>query len=239
MLLETAPYTDGKENDNMVIEQDIHEVAVKLVHYDHFVEPYKNALNEVLCQLEHFRREFESNYDHKVIQNLQKRIKGLKSIENKLKGRGLEASFEAARENLTDIAGIRVICCYKRDVYAVAEMIKEKFGYITVKEKDYIANPKSNGYSSYHLVVAVAAYAMDGTKDYYPVEIQLRTMAMDFWANIEHQLCYKPLAGRRRLSAEKELKRFAVTLDGIEARLEKMAPGHYPPGNLGEDHINL
>ena len=205
--------------------EDIRDYAEKLECYGSFSAPYLEVMAGVMSHLEHLQKELQ------VIHSIQSRLKSLVSIEKKLNKMGEDTSFQSARENLTDIAGIRVICSYKKDVYQVVEILKKRFGYIIIKEKDYIANPKPNGFSSYHLIVGVSVYNMEGCKSYYPVEIQLRTMAMDFWASIEHQLCYKTET-EYTPKKRKELKNFADILGDIEQRMEYMSQEGYDEDKL-------
>lgn len=202
-------------------EKSIGECVASLDQFNHFMEPYADSMAEVERQLEHLGRELQCKYDHQVIHTIQKRLKTLESIQKKLKKRGLDDSFSGAKENLTDIAGIRVVCTSKKDIYTLVELVKERSNFIIIKEKDYIKNPKPNGYSSFHLLVGVMAYGLEGIKSYYPVEIQLRTIAMDYWASIEHQLCYKKPENEHAERRE-ELKEIADILDTVEERMENM-----------------
>lgn len=143
------------------------------------------------CQKQRIRRKYQ-NYP---IHHVQDRIKKKESIEQKLARRGCECDVESARDCLTDISGIRVICYFVRDIYAVVSLLKKQTDIVVIKECDYISHPKPNGYRSYHIVFGVPVYHTDGM-EYYPVEIQLRTMSMDLWASMEHRICYK--GSRRR-----------------------------------------
>ena len=104
--------------------------------------------------------------------------------------KGLPLEYEIMRDEITDIGGIRVVCSYINDIYAIANMLKQQDDILTVREKDYISKPKKNGYRSYHLIVAIPVF-LSSEKQIIPVEIQMRTIAMDFWASLEHQLRYK------------------------------------------------
>lgn len=104
--------------------------------------------------------------------------------------KNLPLEYEIMRDEITDIGGIRVICSYINDIYAIVKMLKKQDDLLIVREKDYIANPKANGYRSYHLIVAIPIF-LSSEKQIIPVEIQMRTIAMDFWASLEHQLRYK------------------------------------------------
>jgi putative GTP pyrophosphokinase len=108
----------------------------------------------------------------------------------KLNRKGIEFTVENVEENLYDVAGIRVVCSYVDDIYLLAEALAKQDDITVLKEKDYIKNPKPNGYRSYHMIVSVPVFFSDQTKD-IPVEVQIRTIAMDFWASLEHQLKYK------------------------------------------------
>ena len=137
---------------------------------------------------------------------------------NKLKKKHSNGSVQDARTLLKDIAGIRVICFFERDIYQLAESLKKQTDLILVCEKDYIRHPKPNGYRSYHLVLGVPIYSLDGM-EYYPVEIQFRTISMDFWAAMEHRICYKSQPFDE-LEMKSAFRQYAEILDGIEKSFE-------------------
>ena len=151
---------------------------------------YSCAMREICTKLENLSQEFELNKARNPIQHINHRLKKLESIRNKMIQRELPLEYEVMRDEITDIAGIRVICSYINDIYAIANMLKQQDDLLIVREKDYIANPKSNGYRSYHMIVAIPIF-LSSEKQIIPVEIQMRTIAMDFWASLEHQLRYK------------------------------------------------
>ena len=138
--------------------------------------------------------------------------------KNKLKKKHSNGSVQDARTLLKDIAGIRVICFFERDIYQLAESLKKQTDLILVCEKDYIRHPKPNGYRSYHLVLGVPIYSLDGM-EYYPVEIQFRTISMDFWAAMEHRICYKSQPFDE-LEMKSAFRQYAEILDGIEKSFE-------------------
>lgn len=158
--------------------------------YDMLVIPYRDATANLLVRLDALNRDYRLKYKNYPIHHIQDRIKRRESIEKKLLKKNLRVSAEEARENLTDIAGVRIICYFEEDVYSVVSLIKKQADILILIEKDYIQNPKENGYMSYHLIIGMPVYHTDGM-EYYPVEIQLRTMAMDLWASMEHRVCYK------------------------------------------------
>ncbi|WP_019241598.1 MULTISPECIES: GTP pyrophosphokinase [Bacillus] len=151
---------------------------------------YKFALDEINTKLTILNEEFQILHDHNPIEHLKSRLKQPKSIFNKLKRKGLEPTIENAEAHLNDIAGIRITCSFITDIYRIYEMLKNQDDLTILKEKDYIANPKPNGYKSLHLIVEVPIFLTDRTER-VKVEIQIRTIAMDFWASLEHKIYYK------------------------------------------------
>lgn len=151
---------------------------------------YDGAIREVRTKLEILDREFNILYASNPIHHIDSRLKSPKSIVEKLQRKGLPVTVEAAEENLFDIAGIRIICNYLDDIYRLAEMLIHQQDIELVEQVDYIRSPKPNGYRSLHLVVRVPVFLSSHT-ELVPVEIQIRTIAMDFWASLEHQLRYK------------------------------------------------
>ncbi len=158
--------------------------------YDQLVEPYREAMTRLEVRMNGLNEDYRKKYRDYPIHNIQARIKSKKSIEHKLAARKLPINAFAAKDSLTDIAGIRVICYFTEDVYNILALIKHQTDLLIIKENDYIAEPKSTGYRSYHMVLGIPVYRIEGMQ-YYPVEIQLRTLAMDLWASMEHRICYK------------------------------------------------
>ena len=141
---------------------------------------YKSALME----------EFKHIHQYNPIEHIKQRIKSPESIVKKLKKRGLDSTIENMREFINDIAGIRVICSFTSDIYRIAEMIRNQNDIKVISVKDYIISPKESGYKSFHMIVSVPIYLSDSVVD-TKVEIQIRTVAMDFWASLEHKVNYK------------------------------------------------
>ena len=151
---------------------------------------YSSAAREIATKLENLNSEFNSTHERNPIHLIQTRVKTPASILEKLKKRGFELSVDSARNNLTDIAGVRVICSYINDIYMISEFLLSQFDIQLVRTTDYIKNPKPNGYRSLHHIVKVPVYLSD-RMELVNVEIQIRTIAMDFWASVEHKLSYK------------------------------------------------
>ena len=141
-------------------------------------------------KIEILSEDFAVRHDYNPIHHIEKRLKTPQGIEGKLRRLHLEVSIPSARENIFDIAGIRVVCNFVEDVYEVANMLTSQNDITVVSRKDYIANPKPNGYRSLHLCLSVPVFLLEGCI-YVPVEVQIRTVAMDFWASLEHNLRYK------------------------------------------------
>ncbi|MBQ7981150.1 MAG: GTP pyrophosphokinase family protein [Oscillospiraceae bacterium] len=151
---------------------------------------YSGGIKEIRTKLEILDEEFKSKFSYNPIHNIESRLKSIPSIVQKIKAKGLEVSIDSITENITDIAGIRVICNYIDDIYRVAEMLTAQDDITVLQMRDYIKNPKASGYKSLHLIVEVPVFLSTGPVP-MPVEIQIRTIAMDFWASLEHKLKYK------------------------------------------------
>ncbi len=151
---------------------------------------YDAGIKEVRTKLEILDDEFKIKHDHNPIHHMEYRLKSINSILGKLEKRGLEVSLDSIVTNLTDIAGVRVICNYVSDVYKIADLLIKQSDIKLIAKKDYIKHPKENGYRSLHLVVEVPIFLAEKVQP-TTVEIQIRTIAMDFWASLEHHLRYK------------------------------------------------
>ena len=157
---------------------------VKLMSY------YKCAMMEIETKLNVLNEEFSLRHDRNPISTIKTRLKKPSSMKEKLLKRGFPCTLESIEKNLCDIAGVRVCCSFTEDVYMIAEALCKQDDIILIEKKDYIKAPKDNGYRSLHLIVAIPIY-LANEKKIMKVEIQLRTIAMDFWASLEHQLRYK------------------------------------------------
>lgn len=151
---------------------------------------YNSALKEVGTKLEILNDEFKHIHKYNPIEYIKSRIKSPESIVKKLKKNGYEPSVENMVAHVRDIAGIRIVCSFTSDIYRLAEMIGKQNDLTVVSVKDYIRNPKESGYKSYHMLVTVPIFLSDRVVD-TKVEIQIRTIAMDFWASLEHKIYYK------------------------------------------------
>ena len=163
------------------------ELAKGMVRVNHL---YRSALKVAMTQVEILDEEFASLYDHSPIHHIEYRIKTLDSIIDKLRRRGYEVTIDNIYAHIHDVAGIRVICNYLDDIYYLRSLLTRSESFKVLRETDYIKTPKDTGYRSLHLVVEVPIVISEGTLK-LPVEIQLRTIAMDMWASLEHELRYK------------------------------------------------
>lgn len=150
----------------------------------------KFAVEEIYTKLRILNEEFSHQQRTNPIEHIKTRVKKKKSIIRKLESRGIDPTPENAHEHLMDVAGVRLICAFTSDIYTLFEAIKRQDDLKILQVKDYIENPKKNGYQSLHILVEVPVFLASGSKDMC-VEIQIRTIAMDFWASLEHKLYYK------------------------------------------------
>jgi putative GTP pyrophosphokinase len=155
-----------------------------------FMMPYKFGIDEMTTKIQILREEFKELHDYNPIEHVSSRLKSPESLIEKVSRKGCEPTFEAMREQVTDIAGVRVVCSFVSDVYKVFDMLTAQTDVRVVTAKDYIAHPKPNGYKSLHAIVEVPVFLSTGPIPVY-VELQVRTIAMDFWASLEHKIYYK------------------------------------------------
>ena len=179
---------------------------------------YDSALKKVNTKIEILNNEFVSRYDYNPIEHIKSRLKTAESIVKKLKKDGYEVSIENMMERLSDIAGIRIICSFTSDIYQIADMISSQGDVTVLHVKDYIKNPKPNGYKSYHMVVTVPVYLTDGPVE-TKVEIQIRSVAMDFWASLDHQLKYKKSFIDDNGEISEELTQCAEVIAGTDVKM--------------------
>ena len=151
---------------------------------------YECAILEVKTKLDVLNKEFSANTMRNPIASIKTRIKSPDSIYEKLDRKNLDKTLESVQNNLDDVAGIRIICSFLDDIYSVADMLTSQDDVKELTRKDYIKNPKPNGYRSLHLIIEIPIFLKDEKKD-MRVEVQLRTIAMDFWASLDHKLSYK------------------------------------------------
>ena len=178
---------------------------------------YNSALKEINTKLEILNDEFQNVHKYNPIEHIKTRIKSPESIVKKLKKYGYESTIYNMVKYVNDIAGIRVICSFTSDIYQIAEMIAKQYDIKILSIKDYIENPKPSGYKSFHMLVTVPIFLSDRMID-AKVEIQIRTVAMDFWASLEHKMNYK-FEGRAPQSIKDELIECAKMVSDLDDRM--------------------
>lgn len=168
----------------------VHFESDEVAEFIDMMQVYEGAMYEISTKLEILDDEFQVRFSHDPIHHMERRLKSVDSIIGKLKRRELPLNTRSIRDNLFDIAGIRVICNYRDDVYSVSNYLSAQSDIQVLRVKDYIKSPKINGYRSLHVIYAVPVFLSSGAH-YTPVEVQFRTIAMDYWASLEHALRYK------------------------------------------------
>ncbi|MCM1189690.1 MAG: GTP pyrophosphokinase family protein [bacterium] len=178
---------------------------------------YNAALRQMETRMEILNDEFQHVHQYNPIEHIKARIKTPESIVKKLKRNGYESTIDNMVKYINDIAGIRIICSFTSDIYRIADMISEQRDIKVITVKDYITFPKASGYKSYHMIVTVPVYLSDRTVD-TKVEIQIRTVAMDFWASLEHKIHYK-FEGDAPEHIRNELVECAKLVADLDARM--------------------
>jgi len=181
---------------------------------------YRSALREISTKLNVLDDEFRVRRKRNPIEYMKSRVKSVESIMEKLNRRGFEVGVESAKRNLNDIAGIRVICSFVSDIYVIAELLKGQYDVTLVEEKDYIKCPKANGYRSLHMVVQIPIFLSDHVEN-VRVEVQIRTIAMDFWASLEHKLYYKQDT-ETHVHIKNDLKACADVIASTDMRMQEI-----------------
>ena len=186
------------------------------------MQVYEGAMYEISTKLEILDSEFQVRFSHDPIHHMERRLKSVNSILGKLKRRDLPLTVNAIKDNLFDGAGIRVICNYRDDVYSVSNYLSGQNDIHVLRVNDYIRNPKQNGYRSLHVIYAVPVFLSSGPH-YTPVEVQFRTIAMDYWASLEHALRYKTDLPDAKLSEHSQtLLDCARSLQNIETQMQNI-----------------
>lgn len=181
---------------------------------------YNSALKEIETKVNILSDEFQTLYRYNPIEHIKTRIKSLESIIKKLEKKGLSLTYNNMINHINDIAGIRIICSFVPDIYRIVEMFEKSEDLKILEKRDYINSPKPSGYSSYHLIVLVPVSFSNGTID-VKVEIQIRTIAMDFWASLEHKIKYKYENGVPK-NISKELIACARMISKLDTKMSKL-----------------
>ena len=186
---------------------EVAKVFSRTKEFTNLMTLYRCAIMEIETKLNVLNEEFSLQYDRNPFESIESRLKSPTSIVEKMMTKGMEINVENMEGEIFDIAGIRVVCSFKEDIYKLADLLVQQDDILLLARKDYIANPKTNGYRSFHIIVDIPIFLSEG-KRHMKVEVQFRTIAMDFWASVDHKLKYK-----------KELKH----PEEVVARLKKCA----------------
>ncbi|KAB2331799.1 MULTISPECIES: GTP pyrophosphokinase [Bacillaceae] len=185
-----------------------------------FMMTYKFALDEMNTKIDILKQEFQYIHDYNPIEHVKSRLKSPESILQKMQRKGYDLSLPAIKENIHDIAGIRITCSFISDIYEISNMLQKQKDIKVIECKDYIKNPKGNGYQSLHLILQIPVFMSD-REDLVNVEIQIRTIAMDFWASLEHKIYYK-YNKEVPSNINEELKEAAESAAELDRKMEKI-----------------
>lgn len=179
----------GRRKNNKKLKQmrECHESA-------HMMSRYQYVMDSLLCKLRLIDADLKKDLKRPVVQKITGRIKTVESIRKKIEKKGLELNYNCVVNGLNDIVGVRAICFFRDDIYRVADAVRGQKDIKILKEKDYVAKPKRSGYQSIHLIVEVPVAYYEKV-EYVRAEIQIRSFAMDYWAELDYQMCYKKNAG--------------------------------------------
>ena len=219
------------------LEQKVEEQAVMLRKQDELIRiqaeklreteyfhrlmmEYQAAIMEIETRLKVLNAEFSREYNRNPFESIKSRLKSPESIYEKLERKGYPVTMESIRENLKDVAGIRVICSFPDDIYRLADLLIKQDDIILQRRKDYIQSPKPNGYRSLHLIIGVPVY-LSREKKYMMAEVQFRTIAMDFWASLEHKLKYKKMVNNTD-EIVRQLKICADSIEELDYQMQKI-----------------
>ena len=213
-------YNISVKNEQNPFNIDVEKFVEQFYGFIQINHLYDSAIHEIETKLEIIDSEFQCNFSRNPIHNISSRLKSPESIAGKLKRKNIPSTAESILANLHDIAGVRVICHYIEDIYQIASYLSLHDDIHILKQKDYIKNPKPSGYRSLHLIVTVPVFLSTGKK-IVPVEIQIRTIAMDFWASLEHQLHYKT---KNNVPPElsEELRTLSETIHNTDLQMENI-----------------
>ncbi|MCE4992665.1 GTP pyrophosphokinase [Staphylococcus haemolyticus] len=205
--------------DNLHHFKDGDEAFDRLIGFVELDHLYSSALKEISTKLDILDDNFNHVYKHNPIHHMERRVKEMNSLIKKLHRKQLDISAESAREHILDIAGIRVVCNYLEDIYVIEKMLLKQEDVKLLKRKDYIKNPKDNGYRSLHIVVSIPVF-LSNKVEKLPVEIQIRTIGMDMWASLENKIRYKNNASTDDYSDM--LKDCALEIADVESKMQSI-----------------
>ncbi|MBQ1548282.1 MAG: GTP pyrophosphokinase family protein [Lachnospiraceae bacterium] len=206
-----------KNGTNNETNNELNSEVLDREAWNSFMLLYNSAIKEVYTKVEVLNDEFKHVHRYNPIEYVKTRIKTPESIEKKLKRNGYDLTIENMTEYVNDIAGIRIVCSFTSDIYMIADMVGKQNDITVISVKDYIKNPKRSGYKSYHMIVTVPIFLSDRKVD-VKVEVQIRTIAMDFWASLEHKIYYK-FEGNAPEYISKDLRECSAIVSMLDAKM--------------------
>lgn len=208
-----------KQNNDIKTVQD-EEINIESKEYNDLIRIYEIAMNQVASEINLVKEKLNKLYGYSIIDKITARVKSKKSIINKMKKKNIKYTYTSLIDNISDIAGVRITCPVQDDIFFVKQIIEMIPNLKIIKEKDYINNPKKSGYSAYHIIVETPV-AINGETVVMKVEIQIRTIAMDFWAEMEHDIRYKS-KNNMSLFDSKKLTWYAKVLEKLQGKIVKI-----------------
>lgn len=208
-----------KQNNDIKTVQD-EEINIESKEYNDLIRIYEIAMNQVASEINLVKEKLNKLYGYSIIEKVTARVKSKKSILNKMKKKNIKYTYTSLIDNISDIAGVRITCPVQEDIFFVKQIIEMIPNLKIIKEKDYINNPKKSGYSAYHIIVETPV-TINGETVVMKVEIQIRTIAMDFWAEMEHDIRYKPQKSIS-LFDSKKLTWYAKILEKLQGKIVKI-----------------
>lgn len=207
------------KNNNLDSTED-EKIDIESKQYNDLLKIYEIAMIQVTDTMNGIKERINRMYGYTIIEKVDSRVKSKTSITNKLKKKGISPTYKALVDNIDDIAGVRIVCPLKDDIFFIKQIIQNMPNLKVIEEKDYIYNPKKSGYSAYHMIVETPVNINNETV-IMKVEIQIRTTAMDFWAEMEHDIRYKSKKPMSFLDS-KRLTLYAKTLEVMQSKLVKL-----------------
>ena len=207
-----------QNNDIKKVEDE--EINIESKEYNDLIRIYEIAMNQVASEINLVKEKLNKLYGYSIIDKITARVKSKKSIINKMKKKNIKYTYTSLIDNINDIAGVRITCPVQDDIFFVKQIIEMIHNLKIIKEKDYINNPKKSGYSAYHIIVETPV-TINGETVVMKVEIQIRTIAMDFWAEMEHDIRYKS-KNNMSLFDSKKLTWYAKVLEKLQGKIVKI-----------------
>lgn len=215
-----SPRTDIIVQNNKIDNTEDEKIDIESKQYNDLLKIYEIAMIQVTDTMNGIKARINNMYGYAIIEKVDSRLKSKKSILNKLKKKNIVPTYKALVDNIDDIAGVRIVCPLKDDIFLIKQIIENMPNLKIIQEKDYIYNPKKSGYSAYHLIVETPV-TINSETVIIKVEIQIRTIAMDFWSEMEHDIRYKTNNQVSKFDSKK-LTWYAKALENLQAKIIKL-----------------